>query len=238
MANSNPNGKRSRDEDDSGRNSDVVEFYPEAKLIRADSSSSIDSDASSGESAARVNPVNAEEFDMDSAEAKKIQEDLLNILNDSEAVTEERDPAIQGLESVIKSFEEEIQVPAPPAFAPLVETASGYGESSPSSQPELGYLLEASDDELGLPPTNNGAVTEGRKMEAVDFTASPPAAALDGMHGFENDIIPSYDAFDFGMGAYSESYVGGEYVPLGGLFDYSDGGAAETPWRTESLSAL
>ncbi|KAL6175324.1 hypothetical protein ACLB2K_051965 [Fragaria x ananassa] len=237
MANSNPNGKRSRDEDDSGRNNDVVEFCPGAKLIRADSSSSIDSDASSGESAARVNPVDAEEFDMDSAEAKRIQEDLLNILDDSEAVTEERDQAIQGLESVIKSFEEEIQVPAPPAFAP-VETASGSGESSPSSQPELGYLLEASDDELGLPPTNNGVVTEERKMEAADFTASPPASAMDGMLGFENDIIPSYDAFDFGMGAYSESHVGGEYVPLGGLFDYSDGGAAETPWRTESLSAL
>ncbi|XP_050376954.1 uncharacterized protein LOC126794321 [Argentina anserina] len=240
MDNSNPNGnrKRPRDDDDpagSGRN-DLAEFRPEAKLIRVDSSSSIDSDASSGESAARVNPVDSEEFDMGSAEAKIIQQDLLNILNDSETVTD-HDPAIQGLDSLIKSFEEEIKVPAP-AFAPPVETTSASGEMSPSSQPDLGYLLEASDDELGLPPTNNEPPSEDRKMEAADFTARPPAAALDGMLGFENDIIPRYDAFDFGMGGYSESNGVGEYVPLGGLFDYSDGGASEVPWRMESLSAL
>ncbi|KAM5571139.1 hypothetical protein ABKV19_011653 [Rosa sericea] len=235
MDNSNPNGKRPRDDDsaDSGRN-EAAEFRPESKLIRVDSSSSINSDASSGDSNVRVD---SDEFDMDSAEAKMIQEDLLNILDDSEAVTD-RDPAIQGLDSVIKSFEEEIQVPAAPAFAPPVETTSGSGESSPSSQPELGYLLEASDDELGLPPTNNGGASEEKKMEAADFTVSPPAAALDGMLGFENDMIPSYDAFDFGIGGYSESTGGGEYVALGGLFDYSDGGASEVSWRKESLSAL
>jgi hypothetical protein len=35
--------------------------------------------------------------------------------------------------------------------APVVDLTSDSGES----QPELGYLLEASDDELGLPPSGN-----------------------------------------------------------------------------------
>lgn len=220
MDNSNPNRKRARDDSEAS--------HPESKLIRVDSSSS---DANSGESSF-PDRVDSDELvlDLDPAEAKMIQEDLLNILEDADAVVD-RDPAIQGLDSVIKSFEEEIQVPAAPAFAPPVETTSGSGESS---QLELGYLLEASDDELGLPPTNS----EEMKMEAADFTASSSetAAALDG--GFENDMFPSYDAFDFGIGGYSESNGGGEYVPLGGLFDYSEGGVSEVSWRTESLSAL
>lgn len=220
MDNSNPNRKRARD--------DSEDSHPESKLIRVDSSSS---DANSGESSF-PDRVDSDELvlDLDPAEAKMIQEDLLNILEEADAVVD-RDPAIQGLDSVIKSFEEEIQVPAAPAFAPPVETTSGSGESS---QLELGYLLEASDDELGLPPTNS----EEMKMEAADFTASSSetAAALDG--GFENDMFPSYDAFDFGIGGYSESNGGGEYVALGGLFDYSEGGVSEVSWRTESLSAL
>lgn len=220
MDNSNPNRKRARDDSEAS--------HPESKLIRVDSSSS---DANSGESSF-PDRVDSDELvlDLDPAEAKMIQEDLLNILEDADAVVD-RDPAIQGLDSVIKSFEEEIQVPAAPAFAPPVETTSGSGESS---QLELGYLLEASDDELGLPPTNS----EEMKMEAADFTASSSetAAALDGV--FENDMFPSYDAFDFGIGGYSESNGGGEYVALGGLFDYSEGGVSEVSWRTESLSAL
>lgn len=220
MDNSIPNRKRARDDSEAS--------HPESKLIRVDSSSS---DANSGESSFpdRVSS-DVLVLDLDPAEAKMIQEDLLNILEDADAVVD-RDPAIQGLDSVIKSFEEEIQVPAAPALAPPVETTSVSGDSS---QPELGYLLEASDDELGLPPTNS----EERKMEAADFTASSSetAAALYG--GFENDMFPSYDAFDFGIGGYSESNGGGEYVALGGLFDYSEGGVFEVSWRTESLSAL
>ncbi|KAK9926272.1 hypothetical protein M0R45_023513 [Rubus argutus] len=220
MDNSNPNRKRARDDSEASP--------PESKLIRVDSSSS---DANSGESSFtdRVDPDELG-LDLDPAEAKMIQEDLLNILEDADTVVD-RDPAIQGLDSVIKSFEEEIQLPGAPAFAPPVETTSGSGESS---QPELGYLLEASDDELGLPPTKS----EESKMEAADFSASSSETAAALYKGFENDMFPSYDAFDFGIGGYSESNGGGEYVALGGLFDYSDGGVSEVSWRTESLSAL
>ncbi|KAL4633222.1 hypothetical protein ACB092_04G107000 [Castanea dentata] len=220
--------KRKRDENDSDLNS------PEPKLTRIDSDNS-------AESTLR----NSENSDLNSPETHLSEEDLLNILDDSDIVTD-RDPAIQGLDSVIKSFEEEILVQAPaPAAAPAVfiDQASDSGES----QPELGYLLEASDDELGLPPTTSSG--EEAKIEAVDFEASsadPEAVGLDGiLLGFENEI-PSYDSFEFGIGADSESNLNdnnSEFVALGGLFDYSDqsydpAGDSELLWRPESLPAL
>ncbi|KAM6566287.1 hypothetical protein CsatA_025415 [Cannabis sativa] len=55
----------------------------------------------------------------------------------------------------MKSLEEEISAPScsvTPTPAPVVDLASESGES----QPDLGYLLEASDDELGLLPSNSG----------------------------------------------------------------------------------
>ncbi|KAK9996446.1 hypothetical protein SO802_021132 [Lithocarpus litseifolius] len=215
--------KRKRDESDSDMNS------PEPKCIRIDSDNSAESTL-----------VNSENSDLNSPEAHLSEEDLLNILDDSDIVTD-RDPAIQGLDSVIKSFEEEILVPAPAAA--VIDQTSESGES----QPELGYLLEASDDELGLPPTTSSG--EEVKIEAVDFEASsadPEAVGLDGiLLGFENEI-PSYDSFEFGIGVDSESnlnYNNSEFVAFGGLFDYSDqsydpAGDSELLWRPESLPAL
>ena len=77
----------------------------------------------------------------DSAEVKRLRENLLDFLDDSDSV-----PTIQDLDSVMKSFEEEISP------VPVVDLTSESGES----QPDLGYLLEASDDELGLPPSHPG----------------------------------------------------------------------------------
>nr|XP_023925301.1 uncharacterized protein LOC112036706 [Quercus suber]POE94823.1 hypothetical protein CFP56_78493 [Quercus suber] len=214
--------KRKLDENDSDLNS------PEPKRIRIDSDNSAESTL-----------VNSENSDLNSPETHLSEEDLLNILDDSDIVTD-RDPAIQGLDSVIKSFEEEILVPAPAA---VVDQTSDSGES----QPELGYLLEASDDELGLPPTTSSG--EEVKIEAVDFEASsagPEAVGLDGiLLGFENEI-PSYDSFEFGIGVGLESNLNdnnSEFVAFGGLFDYSDqsydpAGDSELLWRPESLPAL
>ena len=214
--------KRRQDENDSDLNS------PEPKRIRIDSDNSAESTL-----------FNSENSDLNSPETQLSEEDLLNILDDSDIVTD-RDPAIQGLDSVIKSFEEEILVPAPAPAAPaVIDQTSDSGES----QPELGYLLEASDDELGLPPTTSSG--EEVKIEAVDFEASS-AVGLDGiLLGFENEI-PSYDSFEFGIGVDSESNLNdnnSEFVALGGLFDYSDqsydpAGDSELLWRPESLPAL
>ncbi|XP_009360187.2 uncharacterized protein LOC103950685 [Pyrus x bretschneideri] len=240
----NHNRKRARDDSENSDSSETNHTQPVSKLVRVDSSNSVASshesgttgeesnnlDVNSGESLTQTPDRGDSDELMGSAEVKLIQDDLLNILDDSDAV-----PEIQGLDSVIKSFEEEIQVPAFPAS----EATSASGQST---QPELGYLLEASDDELGLPPTN-GASEEG-KIEAADFTTSgSEAVELDGMVGFENDMIPSYDSFGFGIGGDSEfannNYIGGvEYLALDGLFDYPGGGVADVSWRTESLSAL
>ncbi|KAF5730358.1 hypothetical protein HS088_TW20G00731 [Tripterygium wilfordii] len=203
--------KRTRDELE-----DEEVDSPESRLTR------VASDADSADSK-RLRSDSGEE-----TEAKKIQEDLLDILDDSD----DRDPAIQGLESVMKSFEEEILVPA--------GTVEGKGYES---QPDLGFLLEASDDELGLPPSSSSG--EEQKAEALDLDFA--AGGFGGILEFE-DQLPYYDSFEFGIvgdsannANYNDSV---DFMALGGLFDYSDGSCqpadvSEIPWRTaESLSSL
>ena len=108
------------------------------------------------------------------------------MLNDAENVTE-RDPTMQGLDSVIKSFEEEILSPLPnPNLASEAEVFN----------PNLGYLLEASDDELGLPPTVAPS-EDVLKPETVDSDrVGPEGMDLTGFLGFEDDIR-SYEGFGF-----------------------------------------
>ncbi|KAL6987156.1 hypothetical protein U1Q18_012911 [Sarracenia purpurea var. burkii] len=50
----------------------------------------------------------------------------------------------------MKRFEEEISTLPPPTMT-VVDLISDSGES----HPELGYLLEAFDDELGIPPSTS-----------------------------------------------------------------------------------
>lgn len=213
--------KRKRVDDDSDNS-------PESKRYLANSD---DSSADSFES--DLLRVDSEDSHLNSPEAQRIQDDLFKILNDSEAVAgADRDSGIQGLESVIRSFEEEILVPAPAPAPGLPDLASDSGES----QPELGYLLEASDDELGLPPTVSAG--EEARIEPAEFeTGSFDAIGLDGL-SFENEI-PNYDSFDFEIGVDSGCDANDsscEFVALGGLFDHSDN--SEFSWRPESLPAL
>ncbi|XP_068638190.1 uncharacterized protein [Aristolochia californica] len=165
----------------------------------------------------------------ESPQAKRIRDDLLDILDD----VEDRNPETQDLAYVMKSFEEEIDLPPP------TSDSGEFTSDSGDSQPELGFLLEASDDELGLPPTS----TENKVEEDQDiFTAPAPAtvAAFGQIWGFDDDI-PGYDGF----GVYMERDFNGDGdVLFEGLFDYSDGACAPTSdfsdfsWRTESLPAL
>lgn len=229
------NRKRARDESlDSDADS------PELKLTRLDSEalaadacesslSRVDSEDSVTNSAEQGHV----RFDSPDSppEAELTQDDLLDILDEPENGAD-RNPAIQGLDSVIRSFEEEIRVPAP---APAV---AGMTSDSGESQPELGYLLEASDDELGLPPTVRAG--DEVKIEAGEFERScSEAVGLDGMLGFE-DEVPGYDSYGFGVGAgstWNDNNGIDEYVALDGLFDYCDGSfdyggaASEVAWR-------
>ncbi|TKY60920.1 hypothetical protein E2542_SST18025 [Spatholobus suberectus] len=161
-------------------------------------------------------------------ELARVDPDLLNMLNDAENVTE-RDPnmQVQGLDSVIKSFEEEILAPAPnPSLSPEPDVF----------KPNLGYLLEASDDELGLPPTVVPSAEEESKPETPDSgRVGPDGVDLTGFWGFEDDIR-NYEGMGYvGYGDVEDN--GGGYVTIDGLFDYAEPGA-DILWRSESLQAM
>ncbi|KAF5745271.1 hypothetical protein HS088_TW07G00854 [Tripterygium wilfordii] len=148
----------------------------------------------------------ADESQVDSPEVKRVRDDLLGVLDESDP-----DPAIQDLDSVMKSFEEEISALSS-SPVPVVDLTSDSGES----QPDLGYLLEATDDELGLPPTFTSG--EEFKNEVIELVrASSDSSGIDEFWGFD-DQIPSYESFMLGV---SES-LNQEYVALDGLFDHSD----------------
>ncbi|XP_049410303.1 uncharacterized protein LOC125873410 [Solanum stenotomum] len=169
------------------------------------------------------------DVDVDSPEAKQIREDILDILDEPETVGDGV-PENQDLDSVIKSFEEEIlhrsTLPSPHTLIDL--TLSDSGES----QSDLGYLLEASDDELGLPPSfspENHIDSESRLENTI---------------GFENELL-RYDSFDLGMlagimdGDNYGSENDGDFVTEGGLFDYADpSNFSELSLLPESLPAL
>uniref|UniRef100_A0A5B6ZLV3 Uncharacterized protein n=1 Tax=Davidia involucrata TaxID=16924 RepID=A0A5B6ZLV3_DAVIN len=182
--------------------------------------------------------VSPEDSELNSPEAKRIRADLLDILADSDTVTD-RDPATQDLDSVIRSFEEEIlHQPPPQQPAADLYPSSDSGES----QPELGYLLEASDDELGLPPTISPSDKQTYNAAPIDLrpVAPPEAIGFGEMMGFE-DKIPSYDSYEFGIVQETQgnSDMNSEYVTLGGLFDYSEASDySEFSWPPESLPAL
>lgn len=178
----------------------------------------------------RVREANSPESDLDSPAVKLLRDDLLDLLDDSDAGAPPHD-----LESVIKSFAEEIS-PSPSRSPPA--TVTDPGTTSGETPPDLGYLLGASDDELGLPPS----VVEEDKLEEANPVrySSYDSSGIGEFWGFGDDI-PSYESFDFGIVGGEAS--AGEYMPLGGLFDYSDPGFgptefADLPRRSETLPAL
>ncbi|XP_020221447.1 uncharacterized protein LOC109804089 [Cajanus cajan] len=185
------------------------------KRLRHHSHSDLDSPESSKR--LRVHP-NSSEFD----QLARVNPDLLDMLNDADNVTE-RDPTV--LDSVIKSFEEEILAP-PPNLSPEPQLF----------KPNLGYLLEASDDELGLPPTVAPPADEVAEPHPVGSgRVGPEGVDLTGFLGFEDDI-GSYEGLGF-VGYDDVENNGGGYVTIDGLFDYADVGA-DILWRSESLQAM
>ncbi|KAE8698203.1 Detected protein of unknown function [Hibiscus syriacus] len=162
----------------------------------------------------------ADDGDIQLRESKIIQEDLLNFLDDSDPVIEP-EPVIQGLDSVLKSFEEEILVPNQ---AKLPEKSSEPGES----RPDLGFLFQASDDELGLPPSFS-VVEEGQKFGTVDVEESVVLGGdgIGEMMGFEFPI-PGYESFEFEIGGDSVANNNnhsnnGDFEAFGGLLETDDG---------------
>ncbi|KAG6398939.1 hypothetical protein SASPL_140411 [Salvia splendens] len=155
------------------------------------------------------------ELEIYSPEVKRLRENLLDGFDDEVEFC----AAAQDLDLFIKSFEEEI-IASPSAVGgeavELVDLTSDSGDS----RPDLGYLLEASDDELGLPPTaSSSSSLEGDGVTELVHVESDSSEL-----GSEFWEVPGYDSFELGLGE-SESNYGsgnGEYVAIDGLFDYSD----------------
>ncbi|KAL5227608.1 hypothetical protein ABZP36_015873 [Zizania latifolia] len=108
----------------------------------------------------------------DEADAKRLRpEDLLDMLDDDVDAAS----AADDLASVMRSFEEEI-------------AAGDAGDTVGATQPELGFLLEASDDELGLPPATASSSEEeagaGEPEETIEFGGQ--------IWGFEDGIGGGY----------------------------------------------
>ncbi|KAK4799534.1 hypothetical protein SAY86_024899 [Trapa natans] len=213
--------------------SQSVPHSPESDLTRADSLSSGGPDLDASESKRLCI-----DSDLDSLEAKRIQDDLLNILDDSDGIAD-RDPSFQGLDSVIRSFEEEILVPEQNPSVLYIPSDMAEAKN------ELGYLLEASDDELGLPPSFGPSEDEQKMVATALPPASPGAIPLNEPLGFENEL-PNYDSFDLGLCGVPDVDChnfgnDSQFVTLGGLFEHEDGfdgyDASEL-WRTESMPAI
>uniref|UniRef100_A0A6N2N1I0 Uncharacterized protein n=1 Tax=Salix viminalis TaxID=40686 RepID=A0A6N2N1I0_SALVM len=152
------------------------------------------------------------ELELDLPEVKKIREDLLGTLDESDP-----DSLTQDLDSVMKSFEQEISA-CTSSPAPVVDLTSESAES----RPDLGYLFEASDDELGLPPTINSSSEEVKGEEETELVQidSTESSGIGGeLWGFE-DQIPTYDSFGLGVG--DSNYNSGYVAFDDGLFEYSN----------------
>ncbi|KAJ0248031.1 Uncharacterized protein HA466_0163990 [Hirschfeldia incana] len=163
---------------------------------------------------------------LDSPEVKRLRDDLLDVFDDSDP-----EPVSQDLDSVMKSFEDEL--------SSTVTASQDPGET----QPDLGYLLEASDDELGLPPPppSVSPIPVAKEVETTTETvadllrASSDSSGIDELWGFE-DHVSDYGSLDFVSGVGD----GGDYVAVEGLFDFSDecfGSGDLFSWRSESLPA-
>ncbi|KAE8661407.1 protein NIM1-INTERACTING 2-like [Hibiscus syriacus] len=171
------------------------------------------------------------EWDLDSPEMKRLRDDFLDFLDESESL-----PVNQDLASVMKSLEEEISA-APSTSTesvPVVDLTSDYG----ASQADLGYLLGASDDELGLPPPTASTTGGEERSEVTDLApVESHSSGIVDLWGFEVQN-PGYDSFESG---FFDNYDV-EHVSYDGLFEYADVyyGSSDISgylWRPETLSA-
>ncbi|KAL6994870.1 hypothetical protein U1Q18_005007 [Sarracenia purpurea var. burkii] len=181
------------------------------------------------------NRVDSAESELNSFESNRIPEDILEILDEPDTVTDS-DSAIPNLDSFIKSFEDEILHPSPPHQTPALQV---FLEEHGEPQPDLGYLLEASDDELGLPPTFSPSNEQTIAKIAYSDSAAvaSDAAALTDTFGFEDDL-PEYNSFGIGIGEDFRENDGSELVAVGGLFDCDPADFSEFLYRPGSLHAV
>ncbi|KAG0449434.1 hypothetical protein HPP92_019465 [Vanilla planifolia] len=163
----------------------------------------------------------SDELPDESPEAKRLREHLLlDILAD-----EADDGGDENLASVMKSLEAEIGFPSPGELSdPLISC----------DVTDLGYLLGASDDELGLPPS--GVPSSGGDISPGDTDEWGIGQILEPAGEWTESFVGLESAGCFYAGE-NGIVVDGEWL------DYSDElyAAAEfagLPWQQESLPAV
>ncbi|OIV90937.1 hypothetical protein TanjilG_16897 [Lupinus angustifolius] len=175
----------------------------------------------------RVRDESSESW-LELSESKRFKDDLLELFDEADLI-----PSTQDLDSIMKSLQDEISASHSPA--PIIVT-SNSGEY----QPHIGYLLEASDDELGIPPPGDSSVMEGKKEDDELFRVSSDSSGIGELWQFEDHMM-RYDSFDMGNGfGYENSNT--EYVLFDGLFDNSDlhydSAEFSESWRHETMPEL
>jgi hypothetical protein len=160
----------------------------------------------------RIRRVSAEDF-------------LFNMLDEDDSpVTQEID---DGLASVMHSLEQEIRSSAGSESEHTGTVPDGDKEGSAQ---ELGYLLEASDDELGLPPaTEESPASLARDVAELAGAHVAEAATMYGqMWGFDDEMGFGSDfGFRPEMGDDGFGAIGFDDI---GLFDHSE--PSDLTWRT------
>ncbi|KAI7997748.1 Protein MOR1 [Camellia lanceoleosa] len=129
----------------------------------------------------------------DSSEVKRFRDDFLCNLDNSDVCTTSLD-----LDSFMKSFEVKIIASPPVTVVDLTLYSS-------ESHPDLGFFIEASDDEFGLPLLNMTTSDED-VIELVQVLLDSSAEFCE-MWRFDDQIL-SYESFKFGIAGIENN---GEY---------------------------
>ncbi|CAL9082105.1 unnamed protein product [Musa textilis] len=131
----------------------------------------------------------------------------------------------------MKSLEEEIALPSPPPQPQLLPQAA-------VDQPDLGFLFEASDDELGLPPPADERCGHPSRRSPTR------ASGLARSGGSTTATCPGTKGSSSGSGPEERAEADDGVVFDGGLFDYADvvpcgpSDFADLSWRPETLPAV
>ncbi|MQL87944.1 hypothetical protein Taro_020501 [Colocasia esculenta] len=181
---------------------------------------------------------------------------FLNIFEDGDAAS--IDPTVGDIETVMKSLAEEITAPLTSSSRPPPQQPTGNGATQTpppppaasipdfeeAGQSDLCYLLEASDDDLGLPPSalpfsGGGEAALGKLAKGNDVLA---IAGMGQVRGFVDEISTYDGSLDLsGLGEHDEGIGHGG---LGALFDNDDVASSwpsdlfYSSWHHDYLSAV
>jgi hypothetical protein len=164
---------------------------------------------------------------------------------------EECAPSEELINGVIKSLEEEIGATCSSSYTPSISVDNSTASVSSSGQEgqtldsdsgiDLCYLLEASDDELGIPPSpvldlKDEVCLSARGTSASDLTENPDLKFLGENWHVECDF-ESYEQFVFDDAwdaRQMQDYLSRDLVSQGTFYD----GSISAPWRLEAAGGM